>query len=187
MFLMAISAPFVATTLISLPVLGITFIPLNILVAISGLFTGISTAIYWLIAMIMVADTVDYGDMEYNVRSESIYYSLHTLLSKCTGAVSSAVIGLFLALIDYVPNVEQTQGTIESLTFLYWGSSVLCLVGAAIYIFFYKLNGDKLDEVQRVLTRRYMDRLVKDSVSTGDIKEDLALLKQSPASAQQQQ
>ena len=136
---------------------------------------------------VMLADTVDYGDMEYNVRSESIYYSLHTLLSKCTGAVSSAVIGLFLALIDYVPNVEQTQGTIESLTFLYWGSSLLCLVGAAIYIFFYKLNGDKLDEVQRVLTRRYMDRLVKDSVSTGDIKEDLALLKQSSASTQQQQ
>ena len=178
LFLLAISAPFAAATLVSLPILGITFIPTNILVAISGLCTGFSNAIYWLFAMIMVADTVDYGDMEYNVRSESIYYSLHTLLSKCTGAVSSAIIGLFLALINYVPNVEQTQGTIEGLTFLYWGSSALCILGACIYIFFYKLNGEKLDEVQRVLTRRYMDRLVKKSVSEGDVKDDLELLKQ---------
>ena len=178
-FILAISSPFAAATLVSLPALGIGDGMLFPLVVVSGLLTGFSNALYWLLVMIMVADTVDYGDVEFNIRSECIYYSLHTLLSKCSGAISSAVIGLFLGLINYVPNVEQTPETITSMTALYWISSAICLGGALIYIFAYKLNGKTLDDIQRVLTRRYMDKVIDKAVTEGDIQQDLDLLKKA--------
>lgn len=174
-FTLAISTPCLAAGLVSLAALGIGGMGMQILVIFSGLLTGFSTALYWLLVMIMVADTVDYGDYQFSIRSESMYYSLHTLLSKCSGALSSAVVGLFLSIINYVPNVEQSQSTIEGLTYLYFGASVLCVVGMVIYLCFYKLNGDILDTVQRTLTRRYMDKIVNKAVQK-DVKDDLAVL-----------
>ena len=145
------------------------------MVLVSGGITGFSTAVYWLLVMIMVADTVDYGDVTFNLRSESIYYSLHTLLAKCSGAVSSAVVGLFLAMVSYVPNVEQTQETVNGIVSLYWGTTILCLIGGLIYVFAYRLNGSVLDDIQRTLTRRYMDKVVAQA-RTKNVAEDLEVL-----------
>lgn len=145
------------------------------MVLVSGGITGFSTAVYWLLVMIMVADTVDYGDVTFNLRSESIYYSLHTLLAKCSGAVSSAVVGLFLAMVSYVPNVEQTQETVNGIVSLYWGTTILCLIGGLIYVFAYRLNGSTLDDIQRTLTRRYMDKVVAQA-RTKNVAEDLEVL-----------
>lgn len=127
--------------------------------------------------MIMVADTVDYGDYHFHIRSECVYYSLHTLLSKGSGAICSAVVGLFLALVNYVPNVEQSAETISGLIWLFWGSAVLCVAGLLIYMFFYKLNGHQLDVVQQELTRRYMEKLVEKARAEGDVEADKAAMK----------
>ena len=166
-FSIAISAPFIAAIAIALASYNI--LPVYPMVIISGLFTGLSNSMYWLIVMIMVADTVDFGDYRFNIRSECIYYSLHTLLSKCSGAVSAAVVGIFLAWINYVPNVEQSQSTIDWLVYIYTGSTILCLFGLAIYLTLYHLNGETLDKVQRALTRRYVDQVVDKAVEEGPI------------------
>ena len=60
-----------------------------------------------------------------------------------------------------------------------WISSAICLGGALIYIFAYKLNGKTLDDIQRVLTRRYMDKVINKAVTEGDIQQDLDLLKKA--------
>src|SRR5574344_470218 len=87
------------------------------LIAIAGILTGLSNAVYWLIVMIMVADTVDYGDVKFGIRSESISYSLHTLVNKCSGAICSLIMGLLLTAVGYVPNVEQNVETINGLSY----------------------------------------------------------------------
>lgn len=172
-FTLSITLPFVAAGCLSLAAWGM--FPTYPMVLVSGGITGFSTAVYWLLVMIMVADTVDYGDVTFNLRSESIYYSLHTLLAKCSGAVSSAVVGLFLAMVSYVPNVEQTQETVNGIVSLYWGTTILCLIGGLIYVFAYRLNGSTLDDIQRTLTRRYMDKVVAQA-RTKNVAEDLEVL-----------
>ncbi len=163
-FILAMILPFVSASALCIAAMDI--ISVYPMVIISGLCGGFSTAIYWLLVMIMVADTVDYGDVEFSLRSESMYYSLHTLLAKCSGAVSSAVVGMFLTMVNYVPNVEQTQETVNGIIALYWAVTLLCLVGAAIYIFVYKLNGSTLDRIQSILTQRYHDKKSKHADSS---------------------
>lgn len=179
-FILAITLPFLATALLSFASWGI--LPVYPMVLLSGGISGFSTAVYWLLVMIMVADTVDYGDTVFSMRSESIYYSLHTLLAKCSGAVSSAVVGFFLTMVNYVPNVEQTPETVNAIVSLYWGITFLCLIGGLIYIFAYKLNGSVLDDIQRTLTRRYMDKVVAKAV-TEEVSKDLELLNKAQSQA----
>lgn len=44
---------------------------------LAGILSGFTTAVYWLLIMIMVADTIDYGTVTLNLRSEAIYYSIN--------------------------------------------------------------------------------------------------------------
>lgn len=173
-FMMAITFPFITATLVAFA--HFELMPMNPLIIVSGFFLGFSNSIYWLLVMIMVADTVDYGDYHFKIRSECVYYSLHTLLSKGSGAICSAIVGLFLALVNYVPNVEQAPETITGLIWLFWGSAVLCVAGLLIYTFFYKLNGQQLDIVQQELTRRYMEKLVEKARSEGSVEADKAAM-----------
>lgn len=167
-FSMAISFPFVGCLILTAAAYGIT--PMTPTVVVAGLVIGFTDALYWLLVMIMVADTVDYGDMQFGKRSESIYYSLHTLLTKCSGAISAFVIGIFLKAIDYVPNqaLEDYSDTWNSMILLTIIPSLICVLGMVIYLVAYKLNGEELDKVQRVLMRRYMDNLVADAVKKQD-------------------
>lgn len=130
------------------------------LIAVAGILTGLSNAVYWLIVMIMVADTVDYGDVKFGIRSESISYSLHTLVNKCSGAICSLIMGLLLTAVGYVPNVEQTEQTIQGISVTYVGISVFCLVAAVIYMRWYKLNGKGLDQIQANLEKKYEGNIV---------------------------
>lgn len=168
-FSCAISFPFLSCLILTVAAYGIT--PTTPTVIVAGLVIGFTDAIYWLLVMIMVADTVDYGDMEFGVRSESIYYSLHTLLTKCSGAISAFVMGVFLSAINYVPNqdLENYSSTWNSMILLTVIPSLLCVAGMVIYLVAYKLNGEELDKIQRVLTRRYMDNLVATAEKEGPV------------------
>ncbi len=127
----------------------------NLLIGLSGVFGGVSGAVYWLIILIMVADTVDYGDKTIGIRAESVSYSAHTLISKCSGALTGSLIGLGLAAINFVPNEVQTTEALTGLQFLYLSPAVLCALGFFIYSKFYKLNGKNLDKLQDDLRAKY--------------------------------
>ncbi len=126
------------------------------LIAVAGVAFGLSNALYWLMILLMVADTVDYGDYKLGIRSESISYSTHTLVIKCTGALTGFLVGIALTMINYVPNQEQTAETVASLQGLYLAPAVLCLVSYFIYRNYYKLNGGELDKIQEKLEQKYI-------------------------------
>lgn len=127
----------------------------NLLIGIAGIFNGLSNAIYWLLILVMVADAVDYGDAKMGVRSESILYSMNTLVSKCSGAIVGFLVGIALTFIGYVPNQVQTAETISGLQFIYIAPTVLCLVAYLIYKKWYTLNGEQLDDIQVQLQAKY--------------------------------
>lgn len=131
-------------------------------VILAGVFNGFQGSVQSILCMIMVADCIDFGDYRFHIRSECIYYALNTMLFKCSNAFAAAFIGLFLTWINYQPNTEQTQATIDSMLWFYWGMTFLGVIAVAMYLTIYHLNGATLDKVQRTLMRRKMDKLVKD-------------------------
>lgn len=100
-----------------------------------GLSNGLST--------VMLADVVDYGEYKTGRRSESIIFSIQTMLVKFAGALSGFFVGIGLTAVGYVPNIEQSEETILGLRALMIGiPTLLVLLSAYIYKKTYRLNGE---------------------------------------------
>ena len=99
----------------------------------NGLFNGLST--------VMLADVVDYGEEKTGLRSESIIFSVQTMLVKGAGALAGFLIGFGLTMIGYVPNEAQSAETIFGLKVLMiLVPAILVLLSAIIYKKTYRLD-----------------------------------------------
>ena len=153
LFTLALISSFLAAIVLAIGSLG--YLPTLLAILLAGILSGFTTAVYWLLIMIMVADTIDYGTVTLNLRSEAIYYSINTLLGKCAGAISGFVLGLTLGMLNYDPNTTPNSNTINGMIILFASGSVLCLLSALVYWYAYKLNGPKLDEIKAKLLEPY--------------------------------
>lgn len=112
-----------------------------------GLSNGLST--------VMLADVVDYGEYRTGQRSESIIFSVQTMLVKFAGAIAGFLIGIGLTLIGYVPNDVQSADTVFGLQSLTIATPViLVLLSAAIYRVGYRLNDAFHDKVVAAISAR---------------------------------
>ncbi|MCE0495679.1 melibiose:sodium transporter MelB [Vibrio salinus] len=90
---------------------------------------------------VMLADVVDYGEYKTGRRSESVIFSVQTMLVKFAGAAGGFIVGVGLSFIGYVPNVTQSTDTIVGLEFMMIGLPVIMmLISGFIYKRFYRLH-----------------------------------------------
>ncbi|MDI9210230.1 MULTISPECIES: melibiose:sodium transporter MelB [Clostridium] len=148
--------PKVYTLACSLVVLGLVIIliggfvaPHNVLIVVLGAATlKIGSAFSLGITTVSIADVIDYGELKFGTRNESIICSAQTFLMKASQAVSGLFTGVGLAIVGYVPDVQQTATAIFGIRVLMIAiPAIFVALSYFIYKKHYKLKGNYLKEI----------------------------------------
>jgi melibiose permease len=127
----------------------------GVLVAVAGALLKFGGGIANGLGTVMLADVVDYGHYKTGKRSESIIFSVQTMLVKFAGAFAGFFIGVGLSLIGYVPNEVQNEATVLGLRALMIGLPVVFLL-ASIWVYHrtFRLHGVLHQQVSDFLSRQ---------------------------------
>jgi GPH family glycoside/pentoside/hexuronide:cation symporter len=87
----------------------------------------------------MTADSVDYNEWKFGIRSEGTLYAGNSFGIKVGMAVGGALVGYILAFTGYDPK-QVTASAVSSIHFLYYLIPILCSILQIIAIGFYKLD-----------------------------------------------
>ncbi len=134
---------------------GLFFPESHILVGLSGAMLKLGSGFSLAMATVMLADVVDYGEYKTGMRSESVIFSVQTMLVKAASAFAGFLIGIGLTCIGYIPNETQNPDTIIGMRVLMIAIPFI-LVAASFIIYhrYYKLNGQYHDAVMEALIQK---------------------------------
>jgi sugar (glycoside-pentoside-hexuronide) transporter len=104
--------------------------------SLASLGTGIANVV----AISMLADTVEYNEWKTGIRPEGVIFSSATLVTKLGGAISAAISGFLLTFVGYVPNVDQTATALTGILVLVTLIPVGTKVVAMVLMYFYPLD-----------------------------------------------
>lgn len=118
------------------------FIPGSvILIAIGAAAKSYGVGIVNALQTVMLADVVDYGEYKSGHRSDSVIFSVQTMLVKFAGATGGFIVGVGLSIIGYIPNTVQNSETITGLEFMIFVFPTLLMISSfIIYRKFYRLH-----------------------------------------------
>ena len=127
----------------------------SVLLCMSGIIYNLGFALSSASTTVMLCDAVDYGEYKIGKRSESIIFSMQTFIVKFATAFSGLIVGIGLNIINYVPNAIQSTQTIMGMKFIMFVvPSFLMLIWLGVYMKFYKLNGDFMNNILIEIEKR---------------------------------
>ena len=117
----------------------------------SGLSIGVTTC--------CIADVIDYGEVKFGVRNESVTCSAQTFLMKAAMAAAGGLTGIGLQLVGYRPKLEiQSAGTLLGIRVLMLVIPiVLAFISLAIYKKCYKLEENIMRDIVKKLNKLHAD------------------------------
>lgn len=118
----------------------------------SGLSLGVTTC--------CMADVIDYGEVKFGVRNESVTCSAQTFLMKAAMAAAGGITGVGLQIVGYdAKTAVQSAGTILGIRVLMLVIPViLAILSFVIYKKCYTLKGGKLEEVTRKVNEMHAQK-----------------------------
>lgn len=121
----------------------------------SGLSLGVTTC--------CMADVIDYGEVKFGVRNESVTCSAQTFLMKAAMAAAGGLSGVGLQIVGYDPKLDvQASGTVLGIRVMMIAIPILlAVVSYLIYNRFYHLKGKKMEEVTAQLNLAHRKSLNK--------------------------
>ncbi len=106
---------------------------------------------YWA----MVPDTVEFGQWKTGTRAESMIFGALSFAQKAAIGLGAFLVGVSLDAIGYVPNMDQSEGTLLGIRVMISGVPLLGAIITTAIIWFYpidaKFHGRMVDEIR---TRR---------------------------------
>lgn len=91
-----------------------------------GVFVFFGIGLNLVLQTVLLTDTVEYGELKTGHRSEAIVFSVQTFVVKLATGLSMGVMGLGLAIINFVPDTGKTPAIQSSYTI--WGIRILMFV-----------------------------------------------------------
>ena len=118
----------------------------------SGLSLGVTTC--------CMADVIDYGEMKFGVRNESVTCSAQTFLMKTATAAAGGLTGIGLQIVGYNAKLTtQSSGTILGIRILMIVIPIiLAFISLGIYKKYYTLKGEKMEEVTRKVNEMHANK-----------------------------
>jgi GPH family glycoside/pentoside/hexuronide:cation symporter len=95
---------------------------------------GINATLFWA----LVADTADFQEWKFSVRTTGVVFSATTCAQKAGMGIGAAFAGFLISYFGYVPNTEQTPGAIRGILLL---NSLIPAVGLLVLASFFSIYG----------------------------------------------
>lgn len=113
----------------------------TLMIGLAGAAIKFGVGIANALQTVMLADVVDYGEYKIGRRTESVIFSVQTMLVKFAGAAGAFIVGVGLSAIGYVPNVVQSDSTVFGLNVMMIGlPTIMMVLSAIIYKRYYRLH-----------------------------------------------
>lgn len=121
----------------------------------SGLSLGVTTC--------CMADVIDYGEVKFGVRNESVTCSAQTFLMKAALAIAGGLTGIGLQAVGYDAKLDvQSAVTIQGIRVLMLVLPIImAVISFWIYQRCYKLKGKKMQEITRKLNEMHEQKQVE--------------------------
>lgn len=126
-----------------------------LLTAMAGVLVKFGSGLQLGSATVLLADVVDYGEYKFGTRNESVTFSIQTLMVKFSSAMGALLTGAALDLTGYVPNAEQSIGTLMGMRIIMIVLPIIfAIISYCIYKKFFKLTGEYYERIKNILTLR---------------------------------
>jgi GPH family glycoside/pentoside/hexuronide:cation symporter len=119
--------------------------------AVGAILAGPTAALVWS----MYADCADYGEWKTGRRTTALVFSASQFAQKMGLAVGAGLAGYILSLFGFVSNEIQGASAIIGIKLMFSIFPAVLAVLSAVAIFFYRLDGDKVNMIERELAQRH--------------------------------
>ncbi|MCO7127858.1 glycoside-pentoside-hexuronide (GPH):cation symporter [Sporolactobacillus shoreicorticis] len=147
------------------------------LVLTAAVLFYIPQPLIFLVVLMIISDSVEYGQLKFGHRDESLTLSVRPLLDKLGGAVSNGVAGLTAVLAGMTAGVTAhdvtSHGQLIFKIMMFGIPAVLILIGT--FVFYKKITLDEKqhEEIVNELERTWHKHLENGNESTSDLKEGI--------------
>jgi len=100
------------------------------------------------------SDVIDYDEYQTGERKEGAYFAAWYFVTKSAYGVMLTVTGFALGIVGFMPNVEQTEGVILMMKFLYGGIPFIFYLAGAVLLMRFAFNEKEHREIVAQLEAR---------------------------------